>query len=74
MALSVETPIQGGPAGNPMRVTGIGAAFEATLQYALTDDDGLIIEEGIATTDNGSGWVVSTSPSTTTSSDARSAH
>lgn len=73
-ALSVETPIQGGPAGNPMRVTGFGAAFEATFQYALTDDDGLIIEEGIATTDNGSGWVVSTSPSTTTSSDARSAH
>lgn len=56
MALSVETPIQGGPAGNPMRVTGFGAAFEATFQYALTDDDGLIIEEGIAMTDSGSGW------------------
>lgn len=55
-ALTVETPIYGGPGGNPMRVTGFGAAFEATFQYALTDDDGLIIEEGVAMTNNGTGW------------------
>lgn len=55
-ALSVESPIYGGPGGNPLRVTGFGAAFEATFQYALTDDDGLIIEEGIAMTNNGTGW------------------
>jgi len=55
-ALSVETPIYGGQAGNPMRVTGFGAAFEATFRYALTDADGLIIEEGIAMTNNGTGW------------------
>ena len=55
-ALSVETPIYGGPAGNPMRVTGFGAAFEANFNYALTDADGLIIEEGFAMTSNGVGW------------------
>lgn len=55
-ALTVETPVYGGPGGNPMRVTGFGAAFEATFQYALTDADGLIIEEGTAMTNNGTGW------------------
>ena len=55
-ALSVESPIYAGPGGNPLRVTGFGAAFEATFQFALTDDDGLIIEEGIAMTNNGTGW------------------
>ena len=55
-AISVESPVYGGPAGNPMRVTGFGAVFEATFQYALTDDDGLILEEGVAMTNNGVGW------------------
>lgn len=55
-ALTIETPIYGGPGGNPMRVTGFGAAFEATFHYALADANGLIIEEGIAMTNNGTGW------------------
>jgi hypothetical protein len=55
-ALSVESPIYGGSAGNPMRVTGFGAAFEANFNYALADADGLIIEEGFAMTTNGVGW------------------
>ena len=55
-AISVETPVYGGTAGNPLRVTGFGAVFEASFQYALTNDDGLIIAEGIAMTDNGTGW------------------
>ena len=55
-ALSVEKPSYRGMAGNPLRVTGFGAAFEASFQYALTDDDGLIIEEGLAMTSNGTGW------------------
>lgn len=55
-ALTVESPIYRGPAGNPMRVTGFGAAFEANFNYALTDADGLIIEEGFAMTNNGVGW------------------
>jgi spore germination protein GerM len=55
-AITVETPVYGGPAGNPLRATGFGALFEATFQYALADDDGLILEEGIAMTNNGTGW------------------
>lgn len=55
-AITVETPVYGGPAGNPLRATGFGALFEATLKYALADDDGLILEEGIAMTNNGTGW------------------
>lgn len=55
-AISVESPVFGGSGGNPMRVTGFGAVFEATFQYTLTDADGLIIEEGIAMTNNGTGW------------------
>jgi spore germination protein GerM len=52
----VETPVYGGKASDPLRVTGFGAVFEATFQYALTDGEGLIIEEGIAMTNNGTGW------------------
>ena len=55
-AISIESPVRGGPAGNPLRVAGFGAVFEATFQYALTDDDGLILEEGVAMTNNGVGW------------------
>ena len=55
-AISVETPIYGGVAENPLRVLGFGAVFEATFHYALTDADGLIIAEGMAMTNNGTGW------------------
>jgi spore germination protein GerM len=55
-ALTIESPVYGGTGDNPMRVTGFGAVFEASFQYALTDDDGLIIEEGLAMTSNGTGW------------------
>ncbi len=55
-AISVESPVYGGPAGDPLRVTGFGAVFEATFQYVLTDADGLILEEGIAMTNIGTGW------------------
>lgn len=55
-AVAVETPTYGGPANNPLRVTGVGAAFEATFAYALTDNEGLIIADGFAMTTNGMGW------------------
>lgn len=55
-AISTENPIYGGIASDPLRVTGFAAVFEATFQYALTDADGLIIEEGVAMTSNGMGW------------------
>jgi hypothetical protein len=54
--VSVEAPTYGGTAANPMTVTGVAAAFEATFEYSLTDNEGLIIAEGFAMTDNGVGW------------------
>ncbi|MFW5905164.1 MAG: GerMN domain-containing protein, partial [bacterium] len=55
-AISVETPTYGGPAPDPLRVTGMAAVFEATFQFALTDADGVIIEEGTAMSTSGVGW------------------
>ncbi len=55
-AVSVENPIYGGPAPNPLRVTGMALVFEATFQYALTDADGLIIAEGFAMSGSGVEW------------------
>lgn len=55
-ALTVESPVYGGAARNPLQVSGFGAVFEATFHYALTDNDGLILEEGMAMTNNGTGW------------------
>jgi hypothetical protein len=55
-AISVESPTYGGFASDPLRATGTAAVFEATFQYALTDDDGLIIAEGTAMSGSGVGW------------------
>lgn len=55
-AISVERPTYGGPAPDPLRVTGVAAVFEATFQFALTDADGIVIEEGIAMSASGVGW------------------
>lgn len=55
-AVTVDSPAYGGEGANPIRVTGIAAAFEATFHYALVDADGLILDEGWAMTDNGTGW------------------
>jgi hypothetical protein len=55
-SLHVEEPAYAGRGGNPLHVSGFGAVFEASFSYALTDDDGLIISEGIAMTNNGMGW------------------
>jgi hypothetical protein len=55
-AVSVESPTYGGPAPNPLRVTGMALVFEATFQYALTDANGLIIAEGFAMSESGVEW------------------
>lgn len=55
-AIAVETPVYGGATSDPSRVTGFAAVFEAIFQYALTDEDGLIISEGVVMTSNGMGW------------------
>lgn len=55
-AISVEEPLYGGTAPDPLRVTGQALVFEATFQYALTDEDGLIIAEGFAMSESGVAW------------------
>jgi hypothetical protein len=55
-AIHVEEPSYRGDGDNPLRVMGFGSVFEASFNYALTDDDGLIMAEGIAMTSNGTGW------------------
>ncbi len=55
-AISVENPTYMGPGGNPLRVTGVGAVFEAQFEYVLTDNEGLIIAEGSAMTTSGVGF------------------
>ncbi|HEX2153013.1 MAG TPA: GerMN domain-containing protein [Acidimicrobiia bacterium] len=55
-SISLEEPTYGGPAPDPLRVTGTAAVFEATFQFALTDGDGVIIEEGFAMSASGVGW------------------
>jgi len=57
-AISVETPLYGALVDDPLRVTGEALVFEATFQYALTDWDGRIIEEGVATSSSGVDWGV----------------
>ena len=55
-AIAVETPAYGALVGDPLRVTGEALVFEATFQYALTDWDGRIIEEGVAMSSSGVDW------------------
>lgn len=52
----VDTPAAGAEADTPLRVTGMGAVFEATFQYRLETADGTVLDEGFAMTDNGMGW------------------
>ncbi len=52
----VDVPAYGGESGNPAHITGVAAAFEAVFQVAITDRDGLILNETFVMTDNGMGW------------------
>jgi hypothetical protein len=55
-AVSVENPLYGGSSEDSLSVTGEALVFEATFQYALTDDDGRTLEEGVAMSESGSTW------------------
>ncbi len=52
----VDDPAYGAPASCPLRVRGVAAVFEAQFNWVLTDGEGLIIAEGSAMSDNGTGW------------------
>jgi hypothetical protein len=42
----IDSPAWFAQAGSPILVSGIARAFEATVQWALYDNDGLLLEEG----------------------------
>lgn len=52
----IDTPAAGAEARTPLRLTGMGAVFEATFQYRLETTDGRVLDEGFAMTDEGTGW------------------
>ena len=52
----VDRPAYGGPLGNPARLVGMAAVFEAVFQVAIADADGLVLVQTPAMTDEGMGW------------------
>lgn len=52
----VDVPAAGATVTSPLRMTGMGAVFEATFQYRLEAADGTVLDEGFAMTDTGVGW------------------
>jgi len=54
-AIAIESPPYGGLLAPSAMVVGSAVAFEATLEYVITDADGLIIFEGFETASCGSG-------------------
>ncbi|MEZ5247348.1 MAG: Gmad2 immunoglobulin-like domain-containing protein [Acidimicrobiales bacterium] len=51
----VEHPAAGAVVGDPLEVSGESNTFEANVRWALTDPDGLILDEGFTTATSGSG-------------------
>jgi spore germination protein GerM len=54
--IMVETPGWGGTLGNPGRIAGIAAVFEAVFQVRLADAEGEVLYEDFAMTTEGQGW------------------
>ena len=52
----VDSPPYGGTLGNPARISGSAAVFEAVFQAVIADQDGLILSDAPVMTDNGTGW------------------
>ncbi len=48
-AILVESPTVGESVRSPLHVRGVANTFESTVNYTLTDPDGLIIDEGFTT-------------------------
>jgi Sporulation and spore germination/Immunoglobulin-like domain of bacterial spore germination len=51
----VESPVPGEEISSPLEVRGISNTFEANVQYAITDPDGMILREGFTTATAGNG-------------------
>ena len=54
--IMVETPGWDGVLGNPGRIAGIAAVFEAVFQIRLSDAAGEVLYEDFAMTSEGQGW------------------
>jgi hypothetical protein len=52
-AILVESPVWGATVGESFVVGGIARVFEATIDYAVVDNEGLILLEGVATASTG---------------------
>ncbi len=52
----VDEPAYGGTPGNPARISGSAAVFEAVFRAVIADHDGLILIDTQVMTDNGTGW------------------
>jgi hypothetical protein len=51
----VESPVPGQAISSPVEITGMANTFEATVQYLVTDGEGLIVDEGFTTATAGNG-------------------
>jgi germination protein M len=51
----VESPVPGASVTSPITVSGMSNTFEATVNYEITDPDGLILTEGFTTATAGNG-------------------
>ena len=51
----ILSPTPGQTVTSPLTITGISNTFEATVQYTVTDPDGLILDEGFTTATAGNG-------------------
>ncbi len=51
----VESPVPGAGVTSPVTVSGMSNTFEATVNYEITDPDGLILAEGFTTATAGNG-------------------
>jgi germination protein M len=54
-AILVESPTPGQDVTSPVTIEGTANTFEATVQYSVTDGEGLIVAEGFTTATSGSG-------------------
>ena len=54
-AVLIESPVPGEVVSSPLEITGMANTFEATVNYTVTDGDGLIVTEGFTTATAGMG-------------------
>jgi hypothetical protein len=51
----VESPVPGQAVASPLDIFGMSNTFEATVQYTVTDGEGLIVDQGFTTATAGNG-------------------